>query len=111
MSDHYHDPSDTKLLRDMRTLAPADFEAWLAAAGCHSVQVDVMPNLLPAADDLCWNLVVGTGLHSVLDGLDEPAVEALRRDLLTEITERGLHTIDATTLVGTATVRRPPATV
>ena len=29
MSDHYHDPSDTKLLRDMRTLAPADFEAWL----------------------------------------------------------------------------------
>ena len=56
-------------------------------------------------------LVVGTGLHSVLDGLDEPAVEALRRDLLTEITERGLHTIDATTLVGTATVRRPPANV
>jgi alkylhydroperoxidase family enzyme len=29
MSDHYHDPSDVKLLRDMRTLAPADFEAWL----------------------------------------------------------------------------------
>src|ERR1044072_5172470 len=29
MADHYHDPSDTKLLRDMRTLAPADFEAWL----------------------------------------------------------------------------------
>ena len=30
MADHYHDPSDTKLLRDMRTLAPADFEGWLA---------------------------------------------------------------------------------
>ena len=29
MADHYHDPSDVKLLRDMRTLAPADFEAWL----------------------------------------------------------------------------------
>ena len=29
MSDHYHDPSDTKLLRDMRTLAPADYDAWL----------------------------------------------------------------------------------
>src|SRR5215470_5093545 len=29
MSDHYHDPADVKLLREMRTLAPADFEAWL----------------------------------------------------------------------------------
>jgi AhpD family alkylhydroperoxidase len=30
MADHYHDPSDAKLLREMRTLAPADYEAWLA---------------------------------------------------------------------------------
>ena len=29
MADHYHDPSDAKLLREMRTLAPADFEGWL----------------------------------------------------------------------------------
>jgi AhpD family alkylhydroperoxidase len=29
MSDHYHDPADLKLLREMRKLAPADFEAWL----------------------------------------------------------------------------------
>jgi AhpD family alkylhydroperoxidase len=29
MSDHYHDPADVKRLRDMRTLAPADYEAWL----------------------------------------------------------------------------------
>jgi len=28
MSDHYHDPADMKLLKEMRTLAPADFEAW-----------------------------------------------------------------------------------
>ncbi|MBH0123038.1 class I SAM-dependent methyltransferase [Rhodococcus sp. CX] len=107
--------ADRQSLRDRTPLhridTPETLEAWLAAAGCHSVQVDVMPNLLPATDELCWNLVVGTGLHSVLEGLDEPAVEALRQDLLTEITERGLHTIDATTLVGTATVRRPPATV
>jgi AhpD family alkylhydroperoxidase len=30
VADHYHDPSDAKLLKDMRTLAPADYEAWLA---------------------------------------------------------------------------------
>ena len=28
MSDHYHDPADMKLLRDMRKLAPKDYEAW-----------------------------------------------------------------------------------
>jgi AhpD family alkylhydroperoxidase len=29
MADHYHDPSDVKRLRDMKQLAPAEFEAWL----------------------------------------------------------------------------------
>ena len=28
MSEHYHDPADLRLLKEMRTLAPADFEAW-----------------------------------------------------------------------------------
>lgn len=29
MSDHYHDPSDLKLMRELRNLAPDDFNAWL----------------------------------------------------------------------------------
>ena len=29
MSEHYHDPADMKLLREMRKLAPSEFEAWL----------------------------------------------------------------------------------
>lgn len=29
MSDHYHSPEDGRRLRDMRQLAPADYEAWL----------------------------------------------------------------------------------
>ena len=28
MSDHYHDPADLKLLKDMSKLAPAEFNAW-----------------------------------------------------------------------------------
>lgn len=30
MSDHYHDPGDLRLLKKMRELAPAEFNAWLA---------------------------------------------------------------------------------
>ena len=29
MSDHYHDENDIKLMREMRKLAPEDFNAWL----------------------------------------------------------------------------------
>jgi len=29
MSDHYHDPADLRLLKEMKALAPAEFEAWL----------------------------------------------------------------------------------
>jgi AhpD family alkylhydroperoxidase len=29
MSDHFHDPSDVRLLREMRKLAPGEYEAWL----------------------------------------------------------------------------------
>jgi AhpD family alkylhydroperoxidase len=30
MSEHYHDPSDVRLLKEMRKLAPKDYEAWWA---------------------------------------------------------------------------------
>jgi AhpD family alkylhydroperoxidase len=29
MSEHYHDANDMKLMREMRKLAPEDFNAWL----------------------------------------------------------------------------------
>ena len=29
MSDHFHDPADLRLLKEMRKLAPGDFEAWV----------------------------------------------------------------------------------
>ncbi|HYJ14748.1 MAG TPA: carboxymuconolactone decarboxylase family protein [Candidatus Limnocylindria bacterium] len=29
MSDHYHDENDLKLMREMRKLAPEEFNAWL----------------------------------------------------------------------------------
>ncbi|HET8992610.1 MAG TPA: class I SAM-dependent methyltransferase [Rhodococcus sp. (in: high G+C Gram-positive bacteria)] len=87
---------------------PDTFEAWLADAGTHSVDVRVLSNLLPATDELCWNLVTGTGYRAALNGLDDEQIAAVRRGIADEVTARGLHTIDFTTLVGTATVRRPP---
>ena len=29
MSNHYHDPDDTKRFKDLKQLAPAEFEAWV----------------------------------------------------------------------------------
>ena len=29
MSEHYHDPADMKLLKEMKKLAPAEFDAWV----------------------------------------------------------------------------------
>ena len=29
MSDHFHDPADLRLLKEMKKLAPADFDAWV----------------------------------------------------------------------------------
>jgi AhpD family alkylhydroperoxidase len=29
MSDHFHDPADLKLLKEMKKLAPGDFDAWV----------------------------------------------------------------------------------
>ena len=29
MTDHYHDPNDTKRFKDMKQLAPKEFEAWV----------------------------------------------------------------------------------
>jgi AhpD family alkylhydroperoxidase len=33
MSNHYHDPSDLKLLKEMSKLAPEEFKAWAALDG------------------------------------------------------------------------------
>ena len=32
MAEHFHDDNDIKLMREMRKLAPEDFNAWQAAS-------------------------------------------------------------------------------
>lgn len=84
--------------------SPAKLRGWLADAGTEHVEVRELSNLIPATEEFCWNFVVGSGLRGLLAGLRSDVVAQVRRDFLVQITERGLHTVDATTLVGTAKV-------
>ena len=47
MSEHYHDATDGQRLRDMRKLAPADFEAWLNLNKIIAREDGAIPRSLP----------------------------------------------------------------
>ncbi|MDH6278908.1 class I SAM-dependent methyltransferase [Prescottella agglutinans] len=83
---------------------PDKLRAWLVAAGSEAVEVRELPILIPATEEFCWNFVLGSGLRGTLSGLAPDVVERIRADFMGLITDRGLHTVDATTLVGTARV-------
>lgn len=83
---------------------PDKLRTWLAAAGSEAVEVRELPILIPATEEFCWNFVLGSGLRGTLSGLAPDVVDRVRADFMDLITDRGLHTVDATTLVGTAKV-------
>ncbi|MGF7119923.1 MULTISPECIES: class I SAM-dependent methyltransferase [unclassified Rhodococcus (in: high G+C Gram-positive bacteria)] len=78
--------------------------AWLTDAGTEAVEVRALSNLIPATEEFCWNFVLGSGLRATLTGLAPDVVDRVRREFMNLITDRELHTVDATTLVGTAKV-------
>ncbi len=43
MSEHYHDADDMRLLKEMRKLAPADYEAWRNLNGIVSREDGAIP--------------------------------------------------------------------
>ncbi|RVW01608.1 class I SAM-dependent methyltransferase [Rhodococcus spongiicola] len=83
---------------------PDKLRGWLTAAGTEAVEVRELSNLIPATEEFCWSFVLGSGLRATLAGLAPDVVEQVRTDFMTLIIDRGLHTIDASTLVGTAKV-------
>jgi AhpD family alkylhydroperoxidase len=40
---HYHDPSDMKLLKDMRQVAPREFDAWMKLDGIVGIEDGAIP--------------------------------------------------------------------
>lgn len=83
---------------------PDRLRGWLATLGTEAIEIRELSNLIPATEEFCWNFVLGSGLRSPLIGLEADVVARVRADFMGLITDRGLHTVDATTLVGTAKV-------
>ncbi|MEO3808196.1 class I SAM-dependent methyltransferase [Sphaerisporangium sp. B11E5] len=73
---------------------------WLTGLGLTGVTVSRVPLTLTVTDDLAWLLVTGSGFRGMLDGLEPAAVSRVRDNLLVTLRERGISTLDATTLVG-----------
>ncbi|PTR31190.1 methyltransferase family protein [Rhodococcus sp. OK519] len=98
-------PDPTAVMPPAQRLdSPDKMRDWLTAADTVDVEVNELSNLIPATEEFCWNFIVGSGLRATLSGLEPDVVERVRSDFVGLITERGLHTVDATTLVGTAKV-------
>lgn len=79
---------------------------WLESFGTTSVEVNELSNLLPATEEFAWDFVLGSRLRAPLAALGEATVDTVRAEFIDLLTDRGVHTIDAGTLVGTAVVHR-----
>ncbi|MFE3293732.1 class I SAM-dependent methyltransferase [Rhodococcus sp. NPDC059234] len=96
------DPNDPVRRLD----SPDALAAWLTGYGAVDVEVNELPNWLPATPELAWRLVLGSAFRGPLVGLDAATVEAVRQEFLTLLTERDVETLDLGTLVATARVER-----
>ncbi|RXZ47009.1 class I SAM-dependent methyltransferase [Agromyces binzhouensis] len=80
---------------------------WLVERGLVDVRAEAVPRHLDLTPDVSWALVVGTGMRAMLGDLDEVAIEDVRDHYLAAIEERGVASVDITTLIGIG--RRPEA--
>lgn len=90
---------DNHPLRRIET--PDLLASWLTGVGCESVRVQELSNHIPATGEFKWNLVLGSGFHGALSGMDDATVAQVRSELAELTTARGIDSVDATTLVAT----------
>ena len=69
------------------------------------MRAEAVQRHLDLAPELAWQLVLGTGFRAVVDGLGEPQLAGVRERFLAAIADRGVETVDVTTLI--AVGRRP----
>ncbi|MGR0320776.1 class I SAM-dependent methyltransferase [Agromyces sp. ZXT2-3] len=81
------------------------FAHWLSERGLADVRAEAVPRHLDLTPEIAWALVIGTGMRAMLGDLDDEAIEGVRGRYLSAIEERGVATVDITTLV--AVGRRP----
>ncbi|TQF69445.1 methyltransferase domain-containing protein [Rhodococcus spelaei] len=102
--DHRPGPDDPVRRLD----SPDALGTWLTGFGAVDVEINELPNWLPATPELAWRLVLGSAFRGPLIGVDAGTVEAIRLEFLTLLTERDVETLDLGTLVATAVVDRRP---
>ncbi|MCP2096588.1 MULTISPECIES: class I SAM-dependent methyltransferase [Actinosynnema] len=76
---------------------------WLWSVGCVDVRARTFELREPVSDGLAWNLVLGSGFRSSLDGLGAAEVERVRAGLLAELAARGVVEIDFSAVLGVGT--------
>ena len=86
---------------------PGSLARWLAELGLVEVRAATVQRHLELTPELAWQLVRGTGLRAIVSDLDDAELAGVRERYLAALAERGVHTIDATTLI--AIGRRPEA--
>ena len=84
---------------------------WLTGLGLVQVRADAVRRRLDLTPELAWGLVEGTGLRLALGDLDDEAVAGVRERYLAALEERGVETVDVTTLIAVGRRPSPPPVV
>ena len=84
---------------------PGNLAQWLTGLGLEHVRAEIVQRHVDLTPEFAWSFVVGTTLHTVLGDLDDEAVAAVRERYLAALEERGMTSVDISTLI--AVGRRP----
>ncbi|UUV30960.1 class I SAM-dependent methyltransferase [Amycolatopsis roodepoortensis] len=78
---------------------------WLSERNLSDVDVVVNELRLEMTPEVAWLVVIGSGFRGLLDGLEPGVVEQVRGRYLDSLRAEGVTELDATTLIGSGTVR------
>ncbi|KZB82960.1 hypothetical protein [Amycolatopsis regifaucium] len=78
---------------------------WLSGRGLSDVDVEVNELRLTMTPEVAWLVIIGSGFRGALTDLRPAVVEKVRERYLDALRADGVTELDATTLVGSGTVR------
>ncbi|UMO99752.1 class I SAM-dependent methyltransferase [Amycolatopsis sp. EV170708-02-1] len=81
------------------------YAAWLSERNLSDVDVVVNELRLSMTPEIAWLVVIGSGFRGLLADLEPGVVERVRERYLESLRAEGVTELDATTLIGSGTVR------
>jgi SAM-dependent methyltransferase len=84
---------------------PGTVAQWLSSLGLIDVRAEAVQRHLDLTPEIAWHLVMGRPRPAIVAGLDDDELESVRRRYLAAIAERGVSSVDVTTVI--AVGRRP----